>query len=102
MLYDVFASVPLLKKEKRNLIQTRMRKVNDDVKKINDEILESISELNALVVATFLRQSPGKDRYPKNLDGYDVSVEQLFDDYYVSLILQGKWGILTLMEDVSQ
>lgn len=92
MLYDVFASVPLLKKEKRNLIQTRMRKVNDDVKKINDEILESISELNALVVATFLRQSPGKDRYPKNLDGYDVSVEQLFDDYYVSLILQGKMG----------
>ena len=67
----------LLKKEKRNLIQTRMRKVNDDVKKINDEILESISELNALVVATFLRQSPGKDRYPKNLV---VLVESKLDD----------------------
>lgn len=92
MLYDVFASVPLLKKEKRNLIQTRMRKINDEVKKINDEILENISELNALVVANFLKQSPGKDKYPKDLDGYDVSVEQLFDDYYVSLILQGKMG----------
>ena len=92
MLYDVFASVPLLKKEKRNLIQTRMRKVNDDVKKINDEILESISELNALVVAYFLRHIPGKEKCPKDFNGYEVSVEQLFDDYYVSLILQGKMG----------
>lgn len=33
MLYDVFGSVPLLKKEKRNLIQARMQKINDDVKK---------------------------------------------------------------------
>ena len=92
MLYDVFASVPLLKKEKRNLIQTRMRRVNDEVKTKNDEILESISELNALVVAYFLRQIPGKDKYPKDFNGYDVSVEQLFSDDYVSLILQGKMG----------
>lgn len=92
MVYDVFASVPLLKKEKRNLIQTRMKEINDDVKKINDEILESISELNALVVANFLKQSPGKDKYPKDFNDYDVSLEQLFDDDYVSLILQGKMG----------
>lgn len=92
MLYDVFASVPLLKKEKRNLIQARMQKINDDVKKINDEILGNVSELNALVVAYFLRQIPGKDKYPKDFNGHDVSVEQLFSDDYVSLILQGKMG----------
>lgn len=71
------------------------------MKKINDEILGNVSELNALVVAYFLRQIPGKDKYPKDFNGHDVSVEQLFSDDYVSLILQGKWGILPLMEDVS-
>jgi len=92
MLYDVFASVPLLKKEKRNLIQARMQKINDDVKKINDENLGNVNELNALVVAYFLRQIPGRDKYPKDFNDYDVSVEQLFSDDYVSLILQGKMG----------
>jgi hypothetical protein len=57
------------------------------VKKINDEILENISELNALVVACFLRQIPGKDKYPKDFNGHDVSVEQLFSDDYVSSFL---------------
>lgn len=48
--------------------------------------------MNALVVAYFLRQIPGRDKYPKDFNDYDVSVEQLFSDDYVSLILQGKMG----------
>lgn len=90
LVYDAFASVPLLKKEKRDSIQQRLRDISDEVKKINDEIFEDIGELNALVVANFLKQCPQEYERIIDFNGNEIPVDLLFNDHNASLILQGK------------
>lgn len=92
MLYDVFASVPKLKDRKRKGIRQRMMDIASEIKLIDDEVLRNISELKSVVIANFLRYKNDDTWHAADDVGYPVKIEQLFDDKYIRLILQGSMG----------
>lgn len=94
MVYDAFASVPLLKKEKRNVIEKRMGEINDKIEEIDKEKLKDVAELKALVVAHFLKLDFGNEWYPADSHRNLVLKEKLFEDEYVAQILQGRMGYM--------
>ena len=92
LVYGVFASVPLLKKERNGEIQKRMMVIDEKIKEIQEEVFVDVSELNAVVVAHFLKQEPNDEYWPVDNHGNRIEREQLFDDSNVALILQGNFG----------
>lgn len=92
MLYEVFASVPKLKDIKRAGILKRMMEVDSEIKSIHDEVFNNILELKSVVVANFLKLARDTDRYPTDENGNIVNVERMYDDYIISMILQGNMG----------
>lgn len=94
MVYDAFASVPFLKKEKKKAIEKRLGEIGDKIKEIDKEKLKDIAELNALVVAYYLTFDFGNEWYPADSHRNFVLKEKLFEDEYVSQILQGRMGYM--------
>lgn len=94
LVYGAFASVPFLKKEKKNAIEKRLGEIADKIKKIDKEKLKDVAELNALVAAHFLKFDFGDNCYPVDSHRDRILKENLFENDSVSLILQGRMGYM--------
>lgn len=94
LVCEAFASVPFFKKNKREDMLKQIKEIEETIKRLDNETLKNIKELNSIVVAHFLKQDYGDNWQPADSHRDIIMKELLFDDSNVALILQGNMGFV--------
>ena len=88
-VHDTFAKEPEFKKKYKDEFKQKVDEIETRIKKIKEERINSVSELNSIVVSAAIKVVPA-GFYICNSNGNSVSYSELFSDDYVRRILKGE------------
>lgn len=88
-VHDTFAKESEFKKKKKEELKQKIDEIEAKIKKVKEERLNSVSELNSLVVSAAVKVVPA-GYYICNSNGNQIAYADLFSDNYVNRILKGE------------
>ena len=88
-IHDTFAKEPEYKEKKKEELKNKKDKIETEIKKVKEERLISVNELNSIVVSAAIKTIPA-GFYICNSGGSQIAYADLFSDDYVHNILKGK------------
>lgn len=88
-VHDTFAKEPEFKKKYKDELKQKIDEIETKIKKVKEERLNSVNELNSIVVSAAIKVVPA-GRYICNSNGNPISYSDLFSDDYVHRILKGE------------
>ena len=88
-VHDTFAKESEFKKKKKNELKQKIDEIETIIKKVKEERLNSVNELNSLVVSAAIKIIPA-GCYICNSSNNQISYADLFSDDYVRKILKGE------------
>lgn len=88
-VHDTFAKEPEFKKKNKDELKQKIDEIETMIKKIKEERLNSVYELNSIVVSAAIKVVPA-GYYICNSSGKPISYADLFSDDYVLKILKGE------------
>lgn len=88
-VHDTFAKEPVFKKKKKDELRQKIEKIETTIKEVEEEKLNSVNELNSIVVSAAIKVVPA-GFYICNSGGSPISYSDLFSDDYAHSILKGE------------
>ncbi|MDE7431802.1 MAG: hypothetical protein K2N34_07805, partial [Lachnospiraceae bacterium] len=88
-IHDTFAKEPEFKKKKKEELKQKIDEIETKIKKVKEERLNSVNELNSLVVSAAIKVVPA-NHYICDSDGKLILYANLFSKNYVCKILKGE------------
>ena len=88
-IHDTFAKEPEYKEKKIEVLKNKKDKIETEIKKVKEERLISVNELNSIVVSAAIKAIPA-GFYICNSGGSQIAYADLFSEDYVHSILKGK------------
>lgn len=88
-VHDTFAKESEFKKKNKDELKHKIDEIETIIKKVKEERLNSVNELNSLVVSAAIKVLPAGS-YICNSSGDPISYSDLFSDDYVLRILNGE------------
>ena len=88
-IHDTFAKESVFKKRKKDELKQRIDEIETIIQKVKEERLNSVNELNSLVVSAAIKVIPAGS-YICNSNGNQITYADLFSDDYVRKILKGE------------
>lgn len=91
VVYETFISAGKLKDEIEKDDMARLKEIDLEIHAINEELLKSIEELQAVIVGKFMKLWPGGNSY-LFCDGSRKSINDLYSDKNILKLLNGEVG----------
>ena len=88
-IHNTFANESVFKKKKKDELKQKIDEIETRIKKVKEERLKSVNELNSLVVSAAIKLIPA-GYYICNSSNKQISYADLFSDDYVRRILKGE------------
>ena len=88
-VHDTFAKETEFKKKNKKELKQKIEEIETIIKRVNEERLNSVNELNSIVVSAAIKVVPA-GHYICNSNGNPISNSDLFSDDYVRRILKGE------------
>ena len=88
-VHDTFAKESEFKKKNKKELKQKIEEIETIIKRVNEERLNSVNELNSIVVSAAIKEIPA-GFYICNSGGSQIAYANLFSDDYVQNILKGK------------